>query len=154
MSDNEIIITLIIICIIINKMGEKEILLKLLFALFSWNPTVRFYLSRQFRIFSSVGFISYGTFPATVLMSLYAVLLKLISFSYNYLNRTKSRSGLYKIYILLISLLSVLILSANRNVDLQCGMLFSSFLTQDFMCFACSVCVLSAPAMQSSVRWY
>jgi hypothetical protein len=136
MSDNEIIIVIIIIVVIVNKICGEQFLVKLLSALFAWTPTVKLYLTRLFSTFSSVGFISYRTFPATEMMSLCAALLKVISLQYNHLNRTNCRS-VYMKFILFchISLRSVLILSHHRNIDLHCGTFFSGFPTQDCYLF-------------------
>jgi hypothetical protein len=89
MSENEDII--IIIVIIINKICGKEFLVKLLSDLFSLNPTVKLCLTRQLRIFNSVCNVVYGIFPATVVMRLCAVLLKVISLRYNHLSNTNMR---------------------------------------------------------------
>ena len=79
MSDNEviiiinIIIIIIIIITIVNKMCGKEFLVTLLFDLLSWTPTFKFCLTRQVRVFSSFGNISYRIFPATVIMSVRSI---------------------------------------------------------------------------------
>ena len=65
----------------------------------SWTPKVKFCLSRQLRIFSSGGIIFYRIFPATTIMCLCAVPLKVTSLQYNHLNKTNSFSVAYGMYI-------------------------------------------------------
>jgi hypothetical protein len=109
---------------------REEFVVKPLSDFFSWAPTAKFCLTRQPRIFSSVGIISYRIFPATSIMILCAVLLKVISLQYSHLIKTVSLLHMKLAFLSPISFRSILMSFPERNVDLQCGVLFSGVPSQ------------------------
>ena len=130
-----------------------EFLGKFLSDFFSWTPTVKFCLTRQLRMYSSVGIVSYRIFLATAIMNLFAILLKVTFCNITISIRQTVPQLLMKVYIFLFNFFKVyfnIIIQAKRNS----WMWYAIFRCSNTR-LLCVLCVLHVPARAgiSAVVW-